>query len=77
MRPPSAPWPALMDLGLSIPGDVSVLGFDNTNLGEEFRPRLTCVSQPIHDLIVQSLELLYAGMKQAALGDPAFHHVAS
>ena len=57
---------ALMDLGLSIPGDVSVLGFDNTNLGEEFRPRLTCVSQPIHDLIVQSLELLYAGMKQAA-----------
>ena len=57
---------AIMDLGRSVPGDISVLGFDNTNWGEEFRPRLTCVSQPIHDLIVQSLDLLYAGMKQPA-----------
>ena len=57
---------ALLDGGLSVHGDVSVLGFDDTDLGEEFRPRLTCVSQPIRDLIIQSLELLYAGMAQTS-----------
>lgn len=61
---------ALTDRGFSIPGDISVLGFDDTHLGEKIRPRLTCVSQPIHDIIAQSLELLYAGMEQAACEVP-------
>lgn len=55
---------ALMDAGFSVPGDISVLGFDDTNLSEEFRPQLTCVSQPIRDLIARSLELVYVGMEQ-------------
>lgn len=55
---------ALADAGRSVPGDVSVLGFDDTNLGEEFRPRLTCVAQPMRDIAARSLELLYAGMEQ-------------
>lgn len=57
---------ALMDRGLSVPKDISVLGFDDIHLGEKFRPRLTCVSQPIHDIVLQSLDLLYAGMEQTA-----------
>ena len=55
---------ALADAGRSVPGDVSVLGFDDTNLGEEFRPRLTCVAQPMRDIAARSLELLYTGMEQ-------------
>ena len=55
---------ALADAGHSVPGDVSVLGFDDTNLGEEFRPRLTCVAQPMRDIAARSLELLYVGMEQ-------------
>lgn len=55
---------ALMDAGYAVPGDISVLGFDDTELGEEFRPRLTCVAQPIEDIVSRSLDLLYAGMEQ-------------
>lgn len=61
---------ALIDAGRSIPGDVSVLGFDDTSLGEQFRPQLTCVSQPIHNLVARSLELVYAGIEQESWEDP-------
>ncbi|WP_460748810.1 LacI family DNA-binding transcriptional regulator [Nocardiopsis oceani] len=38
---------ALRDLGLSIPGDVSVTGFDDLPEASWMRPRLTTVRQPI------------------------------
>ena len=55
---------ALMDAGYAVPEDVSVLGFDDTELGEEFRPKLTCVAQPIAEIVSRSLDLLYTGMEQ-------------
>lgn len=50
---------ALADLGLRVPQDISVLGFDDTGLGEQFRPRLTCVAQPIRGIVEKTVELLY------------------
>ena len=40
----------IADLGLQIPRDVSVVGFDNIALAEMLNPRLTTVGQPIADL---------------------------
>jgi DNA-binding LacI/PurR family transcriptional regulator len=38
------------DLGLQIPRDLSVIGFDNIALAEMLNPRLTTVGQPIAEL---------------------------
>jgi LacI family transcriptional regulator len=38
----------LLRLGLSVPGDVSVVGFDNTLLAEITEPELTTVAAPLH-----------------------------
>ena len=38
---------ALRSLGVSIPAEVGVIGFDNTSTGRYINPRLSSVSQPI------------------------------
>ena len=38
---------ALRSLGLSVPGNVGVIGFDDTSMGRYLSPRLTSVSQPV------------------------------
>jgi DNA-binding LacI/PurR family transcriptional regulator len=41
---------ALRDAGLEVPGDVSVVGFDDIPLAEHFAPPLTTVRLPAHGL---------------------------
>jgi LacI family repressor for deo operon, udp, cdd, tsx, nupC, and nupG len=41
---------ALVKMGLSVPGDVSVVGFDDQNLAEFYNPPLTTVNIPRHEL---------------------------
>jgi LacI family transcriptional regulator len=41
---------ALQDLGLSVPGDVSVIGFDDIKLAAFSNPRLTTIRQPMSNL---------------------------
>ncbi|CAM5495373.1 LacI family transcriptional regulator OS=Streptomyces tendae OX=1932 GN=F3L20_16525 PE=4 SV=1 [Streptomyces tendae] len=43
--------------GLSVPADLSVIGFDGLDLGARFNPRLTSVRQPITDLGRIAIEL--------------------
>ena len=38
---------AARELGLSVPGDLSVVGYDNLPLADWFSPRLTTVNQPL------------------------------
>ncbi len=40
---------ALLDLGLDIPGDVSVMGIDNADICALVEPPLTTISQPLYD----------------------------
>lgn len=43
---------------LSIPGDVSVAGFDDTNVARIVWPQLTTISQPNHALAFSAMDLL-------------------
>lgn len=38
---------AINDMGISMPGELSFIGFDNMQLSEVYRPRLNIVAQPL------------------------------
>ena len=48
----------LRDSGKDVPGDISVLGFDDNSLAEKIRPRLTTVHQPFSLIAQKSIERL-------------------
>lgn len=54
---------ALKTVGLSVPSDVSVVGYDNTILAELTEPPLTTVNQPIKEMGYQATELLIKKLK--------------
>lgn len=49
---------AIKDFGLSVPGDISVMGFDNIEISEFFDPPLSTVSQPFYHIGVQAVKKL-------------------
>jgi LacI family transcriptional regulator len=63
---------ALREAGLSIPQDVSVLSFDDSDLAAWLRPQLTSISLPHYQLGWQAVELLLASSGAA---EPAIRRV--
>jgi LacI family repressor for deo operon, udp, cdd, tsx, nupC, and nupG len=60
---------AFRKVGLRVPNDVAVMGFDNIPIAEVFEPSLTTVSQPMHEIGRVATELLLnllAGEKPAS-----------
>lgn len=51
---------AARDLGLDVPGDVSIVGFDDTEVSRIVWPRLTTVHQPVLDLARAATDLVLA-----------------
>lgn len=51
--------------GVSVPQDLSVIGFDSTEFCDELRPRLTSVAQPLYDMGASAVDLL-----MRAISDP-------
>jgi DNA-binding LacI/PurR family transcriptional regulator len=49
---------ALLEAGLKVPEDVSVIGFDGTEIAEYYRPRLTTVEVPLHEIGARATRLL-------------------
>jgi len=49
---------ALHDLGRSVPGDVSVTGFDGTQMARYYVPSIATVRQPVEDIARESVQLL-------------------
>ncbi len=56
---------AARDMGRRLPDELSVLGFDDIVTEHDGLPKLTCVHQPMAQIVAKSLELL----AQAAAGD--------
>ncbi|WP_338242908.1 LacI family DNA-binding transcriptional regulator [Aurantiacibacter hainanensis] len=46
------------DLGLRVPGDLSLISFDNTPVVRFIQPPLTAIDQPIAETVSQAVELL-------------------
>jgi LacI family transcriptional regulator len=61
---------ALTGCGIRVPADVSVLGFDGILPGEWIRPRLTCVQQPVSEIVEKTLELLTGGIEHPGEQSP-------
>lgn len=51
---------AITNAGLSIPEDISFVGFDGEELAEITKPRLWMIVQPIEDLAARTAELMLA-----------------
>jgi LacI family transcriptional regulator len=49
---------AVLQQGVLVPGDVSVVGFDGTPDGEQFWPGLTSVLQPTQQMAISACEAL-------------------
>ena len=64
---------ALAAMGLSIPQDVSVVGFDNDPLAEWLTPPLTSVRQPFQEMGQAAMELLRKRMDDPTV--PVEHRV--
>jgi LacI family transcriptional regulator len=49
---------AAEELGLRVPHDISIMGFDDIPIAEAYRPGLTTVRQPIIEMGIQSAQML-------------------
>jgi len=56
-------------LGLTIPGDIAVVGFDNISLGEELTPPLTTVDLCTQEVIEMGIDLLLKKIESGARGE--------
>lgn len=62
----------LRSLGRSVPGDVAVVGFDDSPLSAYTDPPLTTVRQPVEEMARQMTEML---LTQIATGDQSRRHI--
>lgn len=66
---------ALADAGLSVPGDVSVLGFGDHPVSSWMRPRLTTIAHPHHELGERAVEVLLDVVEGRDAGSPSVHRL--
>ncbi|BCG60056.1 LacI family DNA-binding transcriptional regulator [Paenibacillus sp. URB8-2] len=50
--------------GLSVPEDISIMGFDDVYLAKSYRPPLTTIRQPIQEISVQAAQMLLQQIKE-------------
>ena len=63
---------ALRRLGLSVPDDISIVGFDGIALGRMVEPPLATVSQPARDMGEAAMRLLLNQIQTRATSTPTF-----
>lgn len=62
---------AIKSLGLLVPEDISIVGFDNSEFGEYVDPPLTTVDQPAVDMGRRGMGILYNMMNNLPVADMA------
>lgn len=62
---------AIRELGLSIPDDISVIGFDDMEWAPLADPPLTTVAQPTYEMGVKSAQMLLDKIEETADGAPS------
>ncbi|MCL2284869.1 MAG: LacI family transcriptional regulator [Firmicutes bacterium] len=59
---------ALNDMGLTIPKDISFVGFDNWELATVVKPKLTVVAQPLEEIAHTAAEILLNALDTGDMG---------
>ena len=59
---------ALNDMGLTIPKDISFVGFDNWELATVIKPKLTVVAQPLEEIAHTAAEILLNALDTGDMG---------
>ncbi len=54
---------ALEEMGYKVPDDVSVTGFDDIPFSKHYKPSITTVKQPFHEMGYEAAKMLYKLMK--------------
>lgn len=54
---------AAEEMGFSIPEDLSIIGFDDIPIAQVYRPSITTVRQPIFEMGVESVQMLFKQIK--------------
>jgi LacI family transcriptional regulator len=57
-------------MGLGVPEDVSVVGFDDSPLASQVWPALTTIRQPISDMAAEAAELLLCNLRGEPVENP-------
>lgn len=57
----------ITDMGLTIPGDISIVGFDGLPISEYYRPRITTIRQSADILAEDGLEILLNSIENKSL----------
>jgi LacI family transcriptional regulator len=68
-------YPAAARLGVSIPGDLSIVGFDSTEFCDTLVPKMTAVYQPIEQMARDATEVLIKRIEKREV--PARFHTYS
>jgi DNA-binding LacI/PurR family transcriptional regulator len=57
--------------GISVPGDLSIIGYDSTSFCETTTPRLTAIAQPVEQMAFEATQYLISAIE----GEPSpLHH---
>jgi len=59
----------LYSVGMRVPEDLSIIGFDNTDLSTYFEPPLTTIAQPTHELGQKAVEVVLAMLRGEDIGE--------
>jgi len=62
---------AIDKYGLSVPNDISIVGFDNSPIAEILTPSLTTISQPIQKIADTAMNILFTRIKEIDDGFPS------
>src|SRR5258708_29444341 len=68
-------WRKLVESGFRIPGDISIMGFDDIEISRFLVPPLTTVAQPYREIGTQAVELLVNLVQSGDAKKPAEKNV--
>ena len=54
-------------MGILVPDELSVIGFDDIVLADLLVPRLTTIRQPVYDMVIEALDQIL--VKERVIGD--------
>lgn len=63
---------ALMDMGFSVPDDISVIGFDGLPFADFYSPRITTIRQQVERLAADGLQILLNSLER---NEPSRHEL--